>query len=101
MSSVKCRQPWNSGSRSDSWTTSGARGDALSRSVGPTSVQTRQAPLSIGFFLGKNTGVGCHFLFQGIFLNPHLLCWQVDSLPLIKGSCRLYSNIYFSGCIKL
>ena len=25
-----------------------------------------QAPLSIEF-LGKNTGVGCHFLFQGIF----------------------------------
>ena len=35
---------------------------------------------------GKNTGVGCHFLVQGIFLdqglNPHLLHWQVDSLPL-------------------
>ena len=37
----------------------------------------------------KNTGVGCHFLLQGIFqtlgLNPHLLClmhWQADSLPL-------------------
>ena len=35
---------------------------------------------------GKNTGVGCHVLFQGIFptqrLNPHLLCllhWQVGS----------------------
>ena len=28
-------------------------------------------------FIGKNTGVGCHFLLQGIFptqgLNPHLL----------------------------
>jgi len=39
-------------------------------------------------FPGKNTGVGCHFLIQGIFLtqgsNPHLLCllpWQADSLP--------------------
>ena len=39
---------------------------------------------------GKNTGVGCHFLLQGIFqtqgLNPHLLCllygW-VGSLPLM------------------
>ena len=35
---------------------------------------------------GKNTGVGCHFLLQGIFptqeLYPHLLCWQVGSLPL-------------------
>ena len=36
----------------------------------------------------KNTGVGCHFLLQGIFqiqgLNPHLwqlLDWQADSLP--------------------
>ena len=36
---------------------------------------------------GQNTGVGCHVLFQGIFLtqgsNPRLLCllhWQVDSL---------------------
>ena len=35
---------------------------------------------------GKNTGVGCCFLLQGIFTtqgsNPHLLYWQVDSLPL-------------------
>ena len=35
---------------------------------------------------GKNTGMGCHFLLQGIFLiqesNPHLLHWQADSLPL-------------------
>ena len=40
-------------------------------------------------FPGKNTGVGSHFLLQGIFplqgLIPcllHLLHWQVDSLPL-------------------
>ena len=36
-----------------------------------------QAPLSMGFFLGKNTGVGCHALLQGIFptqgSNSHLL----------------------------
>ena len=36
-------------------------------------------------FPGKNTGVDCHFLLQGIFLtqgwNPHLLYWQADSLP--------------------
>ena len=38
---------------------------------------------------GKNTGVGCHFLFQGIFptqgSNLRLLCllhWWVGSLPL-------------------
>ena len=57
---------------------------------------------------GKNTGVGCHFLLQGIFLiqrsNPHLLCllhWQADSLPLhylgfpslytLINTCHLYS----------
>ena len=40
-------------------------------------------------FPGKNTGVDCHFLLQGILLtqgsNPSLLSllrWQVDSLPL-------------------
>ena len=26
-----------------------------------------QDPLSMGFFSGKNTGVGCHFFLQGIF----------------------------------
>ena len=35
---------------------------------------------------GKNTGVGCHFLLQEIFLTQgsksRLLHWQVDSLPL-------------------
>ena len=35
---------------------------------------------------GKNTGVGCHFLLQGIFpiqgLTPCLLHWQVGSSPL-------------------
>ena len=37
---------------------------------------------------GKNTGVDCHFLLQGIFLTQgsnlcllRLLHWQVDSLP--------------------
>ena len=48
----------------------------------------RQAPLSMGF-PGSSTGVGYHFLLQGIFLNqgskPRFLCllpWQVYSLPL-------------------
>ena len=35
---------------------------------------------------GKNTGGGCHFLLQGIFLtqglDPCLLHWQAESLPL-------------------
>ena len=46
------------------------------------------APLSM-YFPGKNTGVGCHFLLQVIFLtqgsNVCLLCflhWQANSLPL-------------------
>ena len=40
-------------------------------------------------FPGKNTGMGCCFLLQKIFLTQgwnlhllHLLHWQVDSLPL-------------------
>ena len=40
---------------------------------------------------GKNTGVGCHFLLQGIFptqgLNMHLLYllpWQAGSLQLAQ-----------------
>ena len=44
-------------------------------------------------FPGKNTGEGCHFLLQGIFLiqwlNLPFLHRQVDSLPLIhQGSPR-------------
>ena len=41
-------------------------------------------------FQARNSGVGCHFLLQGIFLTQGLnLCllgllnWQVDSLPLM------------------
>ena len=41
------------------------------------SLWPHQAPVSMGF-PGKNTGVGCHFLLQGIFptqeSNSHLLC---------------------------
>ena len=45
-------------------------------------------------FPGKNIGVGCHFLLQGIFLtqgsNPRLLQglrWQADSLALQPRGC--------------
>ena len=48
-----------------------------------------QAPMSMGF-PGKNPGVGCHFLLQGIFPTQgsslyllSLLHWQVGSLPLV------------------
>ena len=51
-------------------------------------------------FLGKDTGMGCHYLLQGIFptqgSNLRLLHWQVDSLPLshpasheLDGRCLL------------
>ena len=50
---------------------------------------------------GKNTGVGCHALFQGIFptqgSNPCLLHWQADSLPLSHlGSCMCITSIFVS-----
>ena len=53
-------------------------------------------------FPGKNTGVGCHFLLQGIFLtqglNTHLLHWQVDSLYLchLGSPVITFSSIQFS-----
>ena len=51
---------------------------------------------------GKNTGVGCHALFQGIFLtqglNPcllYLLPWQEGSLPLVlPGKSTVWVNIW-------
>ena len=46
-----------------------------------------QAPLPMGFS-GKNTGVGCHAILQGIFPTQgssshllHLLNWKAGSLP--------------------
>ena len=55
-------------------------------------------------FLGKNTGVGCHFLFQGIFLtqesNSCLLCllhWQADSLPLCDLASRIFGVLVSRG----
>ena len=42
--------------------------------------------LSPWYFPGKNTGIGCHFLLQGIVpshrSNLHLLPWQAGSLTL-------------------
>jgi len=49
---------------------------------------------------GKNTGVDCHFLLQGMFLtqglNPrlrHLLHWQAGSLPLAPPGKPLYCAV--------
>ena len=59
---------------------------------------------SVHGLLQINTGVGCHALFQGIFLtqglNPSLLCllhWQAGSLPLVPPG-KLHS--YHSSCIS-
>ena len=48
---------------------------------------------------GKNTGVGCHALLQGIFRtqgwNPHLSClqhWQEGSLPLVPPGSTIISS---------
>ena len=52
----------------------------------------------------KNTGVGCHALLQGIFpthgLNPCLLHWQADSLPLLPpGKPQEIFKVYFKSLI--
>ena len=54
----------------------------------PVNYIDHQAPPSMGF-PSKNSGVGCHFLLQGVFQTQgsnscllHFLHWQVDSLPL-------------------
>ena len=54
-------------------------------------------------FPGENTGVGCHFLFHGIFptqgSNPcllNLLHWQVDYLSLRHLESPLYLPTYLS-----
>ena len=51
-----------------------------------------------GIFPDKNTGVSCHFLLQGFFptqgLNPGLLHWQSDSLPVShQGSFPAYCHV--------
>ena len=50
-------------------------------------------------FSGKNTGVGCRFLLQGIFPTQrsilsllHLLHWQADALPWVTPGKPLYSH---------
>ena len=54
-------------------------------------------------FSGKNTGVGCQFLLQGIFLNQglelHLLHWQLDPLPLSQLGSPITNIIAVLICI--
>ena len=58
---------------------------AVSSSLYPDALQPARL-LCPWDFPGKNTRMGCHFLLQGIFLtpglNPRLLHWQADSLPV-------------------
>ena len=56
---------------------------------------------------GKNTGVGCYALLQGIFLtqgsNPHLLHllhWQAGSLPLVPPGKPLWHLQCYSNSAK-
>ena len=65
-------------------------------------------PLGPWDFPGKNPGVGCHFLLQGIFLtqelNPGLRHWQMGSLPLShqgSPSVSLISENSFISCYVL
>ena len=52
-----------------------------------------QAPLSMGF-QGKNTGMGCHFLLQGIFLSikPGFPALQADALFTILATREAHQN---------
>ena len=65
-----------------------------------------------GDFPGKNTGVGCHALLQGILLtqgwNPHLLPllhWQEGSLPLAPPrkpkTCIQFSSVQSLSRVRL
>ena len=67
--------------------------------------QACQAPLSMDF-PDKNTGVGCHFLLQGIFpaqqSNPgllRLLHWQVEHHPGSPDTLGVLKEFHSSGCI--
>ena len=64
-----------------------------------------QAPLSMEF-PGKNTGMHCYFLLQGIFpsqgSNLRLLHWQVDSVPLSHQGSPIYLHlkVYCKNCVN-
>ena len=71
----------------------------MSNSLWPPWTVAHQAPLSVGFS-GKNAGVGCHFLLQGVLLTEPaslgLLHWPVVSLPLVPpGETEIYQHFFF------
>ena len=58
-------------------------------------------------FQGKNTGMGCYFLLQGIFMTQgsnlhllHFLHWQVYSLPLSHQGVQFSHSVMFNSVIK-
>ena len=59
-----------------------------------------QAPLSLSF-IGKNTGVGCHFQLQRISpiegSSQSLEHWQADSLPLSHQGSPFLPSVQFSS----
>ena len=70
-------------------------------SVMSNSLQPLGKLLCLWNYPSENTGIGCHFLFQGIFptqgWSPHLLGllqWPVDSLPPLShlGSPTVYCH---------
>ena len=83
LSPTQYRCPWDAVTQSCVCVCS-----VVSNSLKPHGLQPTRS-LCPWNFPGKNTGVGCHFLLQRIFLtqglNPCPLCllhWQLDSLPL-------------------
>ena len=67
-------------------------------------------PLIVAFWTslsipGRNTGMGCYFLLQGMFpaqgLNPRFLHWQADSLLLsyLESPYRNHTHIYTADLI--
>ena len=60
-------------------------------------------PLCPWDFPGKNTGVGCHCLHQGIFptqgLNSCLLHWQVESLSSEPPGKQALRRVYVCVCL--
>ena len=80
-------------------------GSGMSDSLRPYKLQTTRL-LCPWDFAGKNTGEGCHFLFQGIFLtqgsNPGLLhCRQILYQLSHKGSLSPHRIFYRCGNTKV
>ena len=75
----------------------------MSDSLPPHGLQSARLLCSWNF-PGKNTGVGCHFLLQGIFPTQesnqhllHLLHWQADTFSTVPAGnihIHIFHNMY-------